>query len=258
MARAIWKGRLALGKAELAVKMYSALQDRKVHFRLLDADTLAPVHQRIVRKSDGKEVPKEDRRKAFPLDAERAVMLTPNELDALEPKASRNIDLCRFVAASLISDQWYDRPYYLGPDDDEKGYFALVEALKQRNVLGIARWVMRKKRYVGALGVLEGYLTMATLRRAGQVLSLPRLETAPKAADKKELKLAAQLVETIAADFDPALWQDEYHERVCRLIEAKASGHKIELPQAKAKRAAGGLAERLRQSLASAKERRVA
>jgi DNA end-binding protein Ku len=128
-ARAIWKGRLALGKAELRVKMYSAVQDRKVHFRLLDADTLAPVHQRIVRKSDGKAVPQAQRRKAFALDADRAVMLTPKELDALEPKASRKIALCRFVAASLLSDQWYDRPYYLGPDEDEKGYFALVAAL---------------------------------------------------------------------------------------------------------------------------------
>ena len=256
-ARAIWKGRLALGKAELPVKMYSAVQDRKVHFRLLDADTLAPVHQRIVRKGDGKEVPKEQRRKAFALDAERAVMLTPKELDALEPKASRKIDLCRFVAPSLLSDQWYDRPYYLGPDEDDKAYFALVEALQKRNVLGIARWVMRKKRYVGALSILDGYLMMTTLRRADQVLSLPRPETSAK-ADKKELRLAAQLVDTISADFDPALWQDEYHERVCRLIEAKASGRRIEQPRAKPKRAAGGLAERLRQSLASAKERRVA
>lgn len=253
----MWKGRLAIGELELPVKMYAAVQDRTVHFRLLDKESLSPVRQRIVRKSDGSEVPSEDRRKAFPLEDERGVMLAPEELDELEPQGSREIHLCRFVPPSLVGDPWYDRPYYLGPDGDGERYFALAEALEQRKVLGISRWVMRKKRYVGALGVLDGYLTMVTLRRAEQVLALPRLEPAQNPG-RKELKLAEQLVETIAGDFDPKLWQDEYHDRLCRMIEAKASGERIEIRAPKAKRASGALAEQLRRSLAGAKERKVA
>ena len=256
-ARAIWKGRLEIGKVELPVKMYSAVQDRTVHFRLLDKDSLTPVQQRIVRKSDGEEVRKEERRKAFPLDSERAVVLTPEELEALEPEASREIALCRFVPPSLLSDQWYDRPYYLGPDEDEKAYFALAEALAEKKVLGIARWVMRKKRYVGALAALDGYLTMVTLRRADQVLALPQVEPSQK-PDRKELKLAEQLVESIAGEFDPKLWQDEYQERVRKLIEAKAEGKTVQLRPKKAKRATGGLAEQLQRSLKSMKERKAA
>lgn len=256
-ARAIWKGRLLIGDGGLAVKMYSAAQDRTVHFRLLDRKSLTPVHQRIVRKTDGEEVPKEERRKAFPLEGERAVMLTPDELDSLEPEASREIHLCRFVPPAALSDQWYERPYYLGPDEDEKSYFALAEALAQRGRVGIARWVMRKKRYVGALAALEGYLTMVTLRRAEQVLAVPSIEPSHK-ADPKELKLAQQLVQTIAGDFDPKLWQNEYQERVRKLIEAKAKGEKVEAREPKAKRETGGLAEQLRASLSSVKERRVA
>ena len=254
--RAIWKGNLVLGEEEVAVKMYSAVQDRTVHFRMLDKESLSPVHQRIVRKTDGKEVKKEEQRKALALDPERAVMLTREELDELEPETSRDIELLRFVPPSLLSDQWYDKPYYLGPDKDEKGYFALAGALAERKALGIARWAMRKKRYVGALTELDGYLMMVTLRRAEQVLALPEVKSAP--VDKKELKLAARLVEEISGKFDPELWQDEYHERVCRLIEAKRSGKKIELPEAKRKAPTGDLAEALRQSLASVKERRVA
>jgi DNA end-binding protein Ku len=256
MARAIWKGSLKLGDEELAVKMYSAAQDRTVHFRLLDKESLAPVRQRIVRKTDGKEVEKDEQRKALALDPERAVMLTAKELDELEPEASRDIELLRFVAPSVLTDQWYDRPYYLGPEEDEKGYFALADALESRNVLGIARWVMRKKRYVGALTALDGYLMMVTLRRAEQVLPVPEVKTTP--VDKKELKLAERLVQEISGEFDPTLWQDEYHERVCELIEAKRRGKKIELPAPERKSASGGLAEQLRQSLASVKERRVA
>jgi DNA end-binding protein Ku len=256
MARAIWKGRLVLGEHEVAVKMYTAVQDRTVHFRLLDKESLSPVHQRIVRKTDGKEVKKDEQRKALALDRERAVMLTPEELEELEPQTSREIELSRFVAPSILSDQWYDRPYYLGPDKDEKAYFALADALAERNVLGIARWTMRKKGYLGALTALDGYLMMVTLRRAEQVLPLPEVKTTPAA--KKELQLAERLVEEIAGDFDPELWQDEYHERVCKLIEAKRRGRKIELHAPKRKRASGALAEQLRESLASVKERRVA
>ena len=256
-ARAIWKGQLVIGDEKVAVKMYSAVQDRTVHFRLLDKESLSPVKQRIVRKTDGKEVEKEERRKAFALDPERAVMLTPDELDKLEPEASRDIELSRFLAPSLLGEQWYDRPYYLGPDeDDEKKYFALVEALEERKVLGIARWVMRRKHYLGALTVLDGYLMMVTLRRAEQVLEAPEGKAAP--VNDKELGLAERLVEEISGDFDPGLWQDEYHERVCKLIEAKAKGKKLKLPAAPRKRASGDLADQLRQSLSSVKERRVA
>jgi DNA end-binding protein Ku len=256
-ARAIWKGQLTIGELELPVKMYSAAQERTVHFRLLDKQSLSPVRQRIVRKTDGSEVKKEEQRKAFALDPEHAVMLTPEELGELEPAASRDIELLRFVAPALLSDQWYDRPYYLGPDDDAKDYFALAQAMQQSEVLGIARWVMRKKRYVGALTALDGYLMMVTLRRAEQVLALPEAGTAPK-ADPKELKLAERLVDEISGEFDPTLWQDEYQERVHKLIEAKAKGKKVELAVPKRKRASGGLAAQLRQSLASVKERRVA
>jgi DNA end-binding protein Ku len=256
MARAIWKGVLDLGRHEVPVKMYSAVQDRKVHFRLLHAEDLEPVQQQIVRKSDGKEVPKEDRRKAFPLDGERAVILQPEDLERLEPETSRDIHLCRFVPPSAVSDQWYDRPYYLGPDGDGEDYFALARALAGKKLIGVARWVMRHQRYVGGLREQDGYLYIVTFRRADQIVSVSLGEPKGSEPDQKELALAEQLVETIAADFDPSLWQDEYRERLCKLIEAKARGRKMPAKKPPRKRAAGGLADQLRRSLAT--ERKVA
>lgn len=260
MARAIWKGKLALGEEAVPVKLYSALEDHRVHFRLLHAADQVPIEQRIVRKSDGKEVPKDERRKAFPLDRERAVILQPDELTELQPEASRDIAICRFVPPSAIGDQWYDRPYYVGPDDDEeKRYFALVEAISRSNTVGIARWVMRGKRYAGALQVHQGYLMMMTLRRAEQVLAISRLEIpAAGKPDASELRLAQQLVSSIEDDFDPGEWQDDYRERVCELIRMKASGKTVKLPSRKRTKPMGGLADQLRNSLAAAKEKKVA
>lgn len=259
MPRAIWRGSLRLGRRRVPVKLYSAVEDRTVHFRLLHTTDLAPVEQRIVRKDTGKEVPKEDQRKALPLSRSHAVILQPDELQTLEPAASRDVDLCRFVARELLSDQWYDRPYYLGPDGNSDAYFSLVEALERTDLLGIARWVMRKKRYVGALFLHDGYLMMSTLRRADQVLSFSGIEPAKSAKPTtNELKLAEQLVSSIASDFDPTAWHNGYRKRVCALIEAKARGKKLEPVKPKRRAARGDLAENLRASIAAAREREVA
>jgi len=258
-ARAIWKGRLQLGKEELAVKLYSAIEDRTVRFHLLHAKDRAPVEQHIVRKDTGKDVGKDDMRKAFALDRATAVILEPEDLAKLVPPESRDIEITRFVATSVLSDQWYDRPYFLGPDADNGDYFALAEALHRKDVVGIARWVMRKKRYVGALSAVDGFLTMTTLRRADQVLSFSGIEPAKSVTPQaSELKLAQQLVSSIEADFDPSLWQNEYRQRLCKLIEAKARGEKIKAVQPKKKQAPASLEQSLRASIAAVKEKKVA
>ena len=259
MARAMWKGHLQLGKQQLAVKLYSAVEDRTIHFQLLHAKDRAPVEQHIVRKDTGKDVDKDDMRKAFPLNRGTAVILEPDELAQLVPPQSRDIEISRFVAPSVLGDQWYDRPYYLGPDADDGDYFALAEALHRKNVVGIARWVMRKKRYVGALTSTDGYLLLSTLRRADQVLSFSGIEpgtaTAPAAS---ELKLAQQLVSSIEQDFDPSAWQNEYRQRLRKMIEAKARGEKVEPVRHKKKASSASLAESLRASIAAVKEKKVA
>jgi DNA end-binding protein Ku len=259
MARAIWKGELVLGKTRVPVQMYSAVQDQAIHFRLLHAADHVPVEQRIVRKSDGKEVPKEERRKAYPIDRSEAVILQPEELEKLQPEPSREIHLCRFVRVGILGDQWFDRPYFLGPDDDDADYFALAEALEKSKVVGVARWVMRKARYLGALTANGGYLVMTTLRRADQVLSVSSIEI-PEARrpDEKELKLAENLVSSIEGDFEPQLWKNEYRERVHALIDAKARGKVVKLARAKPKREGGDLADLLQRSLAGSKEKKVA
>jgi DNA end-binding protein Ku len=259
MARAIWKGELVLGKTKLPVQMFSAVQDQAIHFRLLHSKDLVPVEQRIVRKSDGKEVPKEDRRKAYPIDRDEAVILQPDELEKLEPEPSREIHLCRFVRAGVLGDQWFDRPYYLGPDKDEPDYFALAEAIEHSKVVGVARWVMRKKHYLGALTSNEGYLVMTTLRRADQVVSVSGIEVpAARQPDEREIRMAQQLVSSIEGDFEPQLWKNEYRQRVHELIDAKAHGKVVKLAQPKHKPAGGDLADLLQRSLTGAKEKKVA
>jgi DNA end-binding protein Ku len=259
VARAIWTGNIELGKQHVGVKLYSAVEDRTVHFHLLHAKDRAPVQQHIVRKDTGKDVSKDAMRKAYALDRQTAVILHPADLEKLVPPDSRDIHLSRFVPRAAIGDQWFDRPYYLGPDKDEENYFALAEALNQKSVFGVMHWVMRKKRYVGALSSLNGYLVLTTLRRAEQVLSFSGVQPAKTSAPlASELKLAQQLVDSISADFDPHLWHNDYHDRLCKMIAAKARGEKLEPMRKKKSAPQRDLAETLRASIAAAKEKKVA
>lgn len=259
-ARAIWKGRLLVGDHDVGVKLYSAVEDQSVHFKLLTGKGHESVKQRIVRKDNGREVDKEAQRKAYPLESGEAVILQPDELESLEPPASRDIHLCRFVPVGLLTDPWFDRPYLLGPDEEQDdAYFALARAVDERHVQGIARWVMRKKRYLGALSAAGGYLMMTTLRRAEQVLAMPAIEPQKsRSPSEAELKLAVQLVESISGDFEPQAWHNEHRERLRALLAAKAQGGKVKPFKPREQAASTDLTEALRASLAHTKGRRVA
>jgi len=226
MARAIWKGVIHFGKSSLPVKLYSAVQEHTIHFRLLHKSDHAPVRQELV-DENGKPVEQKDIRMAYPVSRNRMVILEDEELEKLEPQASRDIAITRFVDPAEIDHRWYERAYFLGPDGDPQAYFAAAVALQKKNREGIARWTMRGKEYVGALRAEDGYLALIALRNADEIIdveALPRPSGRPLA--KPELAMAEQLVNALAAKWDPSQFRDHYRDRVMDLIEAKAHGRK--------------------------------
>src|SRR5262249_18222972 len=126
-ARAIWKGELKIGSTKVPVKLYSAVQDRAVHFNILEERSKTRVKQHIIEAESEKEVPAEEIRKGFEIDPGTFVILTDEELESLEPEASREVEVKRFLPLKAIAPEYYDRPYYLAPDGDQAAYFGLVE-----------------------------------------------------------------------------------------------------------------------------------
>ena len=257
MARAIWKARIRVGGVDVPVKLYSAVEDRSVRFRLLDAKRREPVKQQMVDPESGKAVESSEIRRAFETDAGELVILDEEELAELTPKPSREIAVVRFVPPESITHQWYDRPYYLGPDEQDEAYFALAQALRKREMEGVARWVMRNREYAGALRAEGDYLMLITLRHAGEVVPASAL-TPPggRELDEREVAMAKQLVAAMEDEFDVAAYRDEYRERVLELVEAKAAGKVVKFPKAPRKPAERTLADVLERSLAAAKKER--
>ena len=260
-ARAIWKGELKLGTTKVPVKLYSGVVDRTLRFHILDDKHLMRVKQHMVSPESGEEVAKEEIQKGYEIEPGRFVVVTDEDLEELEPKPSREIEIAEFVPPEAISQQWYERPYYLGPDGDVQAYFALADALKNRNREGIAHWVMRNKAHVGALRAEGDYLVLVTLRSAEEVISAKDLpKPAGRAPTQKELNMAKQLVGLLEEDaFNAKDYKDEYRERVMEFIEKKARGKAPRLHAVKAKRKVGELDSVLEKSLRTLrKEKRAA
>jgi DNA end-binding protein Ku len=259
-ARAIWKGNLHFGSVEVPVKLYSAVQDRGIHFRLLHEKDRSPVEQKMVNPVNDEVVPREEIQRGFALDDGSFVVLAEEELESLAPKPSREIRVERFVKPEQLGYQWYVRPYFLGPDGKQEEYFALAQALQEEGTHGISHWVMRQKEYVGALCPHAGFLMLVTLRHSQEVVSAKELP-APEGRKltPKETKMAEQLVSAFEDKFDPSAFTDEFRERVLGFVKEKARKKHIKLPRLVKKPVERDLAEALAKSLKKAgKERKVA
>lgn len=248
----MWKGTLQIGSHQLGVKLYAALQDRDVHFKLLDRKRRAPVSQRMVDPESAEPVEYATIQKGYFSDGSY-VMLSKDELASLAPKASRAIEVETVVGDDKLGPEWFVRPYYLGPDGNVDRYAALARALFEEKREGIARWVMRGIEYTGVLRSDGQHLMLITLRHKDEVVSAADLpELKGRAHSEREEKLAEQLILAYEAEFDPSEFKNEHRDRVLSLIEAKAAGKRPRLPTVQKKKAAPDLAEALKKSLVHA------
>lgn len=227
-ARAIWRGVLELGDHEVPVKFYSAVRDTRVHFRLLHERDGVPVRQAMVDPKNDEVVPFDETRRAWTTKKGSLVLLERAELAALQPEPSRCIEVLCFVTPSAIDPRWYDRPYYLGPDGSDKLYFSLARALAESEQEGLVRWVMRNREYIGVLHAYRDYPMVISLRGPAEVVPASALEP-PRGRElsSRELGMARQLMDSMAADFQPQHYRDEYRARVLDMLERKRKGGKV-------------------------------
>jgi DNA end-binding protein Ku len=233
MARSIWTGTISFGLVTVPVKMYSAVSRKTVRFHQLNKATGSRIQMRRVDPSTGDEVPYEDIVKGYEMSPDRYVLIEPDELDALDPKKTRTIDILDFVSLDEIDPIFYDHPYYLAPGPGgAKPYRLLLEAMRETGKVGIAKVVIRSKEQLVALRPMEGdILGMATMIFADEVVDPRRIDELPEEGDievnDRELTIAKQLVDSLAADFEPDKYTDTYRDEVLGLIERKAAGEQI-------------------------------
>jgi DNA end-binding protein Ku len=232
MARAIWTGAISFGMVTVPVKLYSALNRKSVRFHQLSGKTGVRVAQKRVDAQSGEEVPYESIVKGYEIAPDRYVVIEPGELEAIEPKKTRTIEIEDFVELSQIDPIYYEHPYYLAPGPGgAKPYRLLLEAMRETGKVAIARVVIRSKEQLVAIRPMGEALGMATMLFADEVLAPDRIDEVAEAAQvkttKRELDIAEQLVGSLAGDFEPDRYRDTYREQVLAMIERKAQGEEI-------------------------------
>ena len=232
MARAIWSGTISFGLLNVPVKLYSAVSRKTIRFNDLRSSDGVRVRNRRVAEGTEEEVPYEEIVKGYEISPDRYVVMTREELAQLDPKKTRSIEIQDFVEIGEIDPIYFENPYYLGPAEGaEKAYSLLAEAMESSGKAAIARFVLRNREHLAAIRASDGVLTMTTMRFADEVVAPDELEdvlpqSKPK-VQRKEVEMAEKLIDSLASDFDPSSYRDEYREELLSLIEQKAEGKEV-------------------------------
>jgi DNA end-binding protein Ku len=263
MARSIWTGALAFGLVNIPVGLYAATEDRTVHFNQFQKGTSDRIRYKRVNERTGDEVSYGDIVKGREVDDDTYVLLTDDELEAVEPGRTRTIDITDFVDLAEVDPIYFQRTYYLAPRGNgaDRSYELLHQAMAETNRVGIATFVMRSKEYLVAVRPQQEILALETMYFADEIrepIEATGYEPSGQPAKPRELAIAEQLIESMTTDWDPSSYHDSYRERVEELIESKRTGEKIEAaaPAPRASKVVD-LTETLRRSVEEARGRRT-
>ena len=253
MARSLWKGSISFGLVNIPIELHTAVRDHRPKFRMLHAEDKSPVKYERVCIRDGHAVAWEDLVKGYEYAKGHFVVLTKDDFKAAAVEKTRTIDIIDFVKADAIDDRFFETPYYLVPSKGgERAYALLREAIRESDRIGIAKFILRDAQHLAAVEAIGDAIVLSVMRFADELADPKSLEfPASQGIRKAELDMAKSLVNSLAADWDPDKYSDEYVENLMRIIKGKVKGKKVTLesPEKPRKGEVVDLMERLRQSL---------
>lgn len=235
MPRPVWNGTISFGLVAIPVKLYHAVNRKSVSFNQLDERDMSRIRYRKVSAESGDEVPDEHIVKGYEVSKGKYVVVDPDELEPFIPAAAKSVDLEAFVDLDEIDPVYFDSPYYVAPDSNPKPYMLLAKAMQESGKVAIARFVMRNKQHTAALRAQDGHLVLSTLAYADEVVAPSAIDEFSELDDvelsDREMKMAEALVHSLADEFHPDQYRDDYREQVLDLITKKAAGEEFEIPE---------------------------
>ena len=255
--RPLASGTISFGLVSIPVKLFSATESSAaISFNMLHAKCGGRVKQQyICPRDDNAVVPREEMVKGYEFAKDRYVTFTPDELKALEEKASQQIEIAEFVPSDKIDPVYFDKAYYLGPEKGaDRAYRLLAEAMRRSGKTALARYAARGKQYLVQIRPLpEGGLVMQNLMYADEVRPFSEVGVEPAEVKDQELALAQQIIQQISTDeFKPEKYEDDVRKRIQEQIQRKVEGQEIQVDEpAKPQTQIIDLMEALKASLAA-------
>jgi DNA end-binding protein Ku len=229
--RSIWTGAIGFGLVNIPVKLFSAVQQSELDLDMLDKKDHSNIRFQRVNEKTGKEVAYENIVRAYNYEGQY-VVLDDEDFKKASPEKTKIIEIAEFVNESDVDTLYYETPYYLEPQKaGEKAYVLLRDALKKSGKTGLATFVLRTKESLALLKTINNVLVLQKIRyeqeiRNTEELNIPKVESKPA-----EMKMAMALIDQLSGKFDISKYKDTYSEQLMKLIEAKAKGRKIPVPE---------------------------
>jgi DNA end-binding protein Ku len=252
--RAIWTGAIAFGLVNVPVRMYSAAAEHDVHFHLVHEPDGSRIGYEKICKVEDKPVPDDEIVKAYEVEKDEYVHMSDEDFRAAQAETYRTIDVRDFVPYEEIDPIYFERTYYLGPEQGSERVYALLRtAMEDSELAGVATFVMRDRQQLGLLRVRSGVLTLERMHFADEIRPVDEIAPGNVKVDKRELDLARELIDRFSGSFDPSRYEDTYQQRLLEVIEQKRSGKEVRAAPEPEREEPPDLMDALRASLESAK-----
>lgn len=228
MPRAIWSGSILFGLVSVPVRLYSAIDEKDLHFHLLHRKDDSRIGYDKICKKEGKVVPDDEIGTAYEVSKGKYVYLDDEDFEAAEPKGYRTFDLTDFVPLAEIDPIYLDRTYYLAPaEGGEKVYAVLMRAMEKSDLAAIGTYIMRNKQHLGCLRVRDGVLLLSQLYFADEIRPSTGLRQKGIRVGAPELEMAGELIDRYTGSFDIGKYRDSYRESLLKVIRTKQKGHDV-------------------------------
>jgi DNA end-binding protein Ku len=256
MPRAIWSGTISFGLVNIPVRMFSAIDEQKLHFHYLHRKDDSPIGYDKVCKKEDKSVPDDEIGKAFEVSKGEYVYLEDEDFEAARVEGYKTMEISDFVPYDEIDPIYFEKTFFLGPQDGaEKVYSLLVKAMESSELAALGTYIMREREHLGCLRVRDGALTLEKMFFANEIRDIKEVKPKKAAVGKAELEMAEQLIDRFTGRFKPEKYKDTYTAALKKVVKAKQQGKDVHVaPAAEEDEEAPDLMEALRASIGAAKK----
>ena len=230
MATSVWKGYLTFGLISIPIRLFSAARTERIGLNQLHSVCKTRIRMPLFCPHCERQVPRNEIVKGYEYEKDQYVLFDEEELDKIEPESARSMEILEFVKVHEIDPLYYDASYYVTPEDEgKKAYQLLLNAMESSGYAAIAKLTMHQREHIVVVRPRAKGMTLHTMFYTNEIREVAEYGRTDSAAQPKdaEKKLAAQLIESLAAPFEPDKYKDNYMESMKNMIEAKREGHEI-------------------------------
>ena len=258
MASSVWSGYLTFGLISMPVRLFSGARSSGISFNMLHRDDLSRLKQQYVCLADGKVVERSEIVKGYEYRKDEYVVIEPDEIKKIEPQTAKTMEILEFVKESEVDPVYFESSYYMLPEEaGRRPYGLLTKALEESEYVAIAKLTMHNREYTVFLRPTQGGLMLHTMYYEEEVRKVDGFGAPDVELKDAEVKVAHQLIEALAAEWEPEKYRDSFQDNVKKLIETKLSGGKIaEVEKPKKLAPVVDLMAALKQSLADMEGRK--